>query len=438
VSALGIGGLMFAVLLLLLAARFPIALAMLLVGMGGFVALAGWQPLLAHLKTAPYHRFADYTLSVVPLFVLMGQFAAKAGLSRALFDAAKDWVGHRRGGVAMAAIGACAGFGAVCGSSLATAATMARVALPEMRRQGYAPALATGALAAGGTLGILIPPSIVLVLYAVLAQASVGDLFVAALIPGLVAAAGYALAIEASVRIDPSAAPQGRRAPRAQRIAALAAVWPVLAIFFVIIGGIYGGVFTPTEAAAIGAAATALLALARRRLGRRECIDALLETAVTSGMIYFILFGAEIFNGALALSGLPAELAAFARDAPVAPLVLIIGIVVLYAVLGCVMDSLSMVLLTVPILLPVVTGLDLGLSAEEVVIWFGVLALMAVEVGLITPPVGMNVFVIAGVARDVPMAVIFRGVAPFFISDLVRIGLLIAMPGLSLWLLRLL
>ena len=437
-SAMGIGGLMFLALVALLVARLPIALAMLVAGMGGFVALAGWQPLLAHLKSAPYHRFSDYTLSVVPLFVLMGQFAAKAGLSRALFDAAKDWMGHRRGGVAMAAIGACAGFGAVCGSSLATAATMAQVALPEMRRQGYAPALATGALAAGGTLGILIPPSIVLVLYAVLAQASVGDLFIAALVPGLIAAGGYIAAIAVSVRIDPAAAPRGERASAAQRLASLLATWPVLGIFLLVIGGIYGGAFTPTEAAAIGAAGTAALALARRRLGRKEIVDAILETAVTSGMIYLILFGAEIFNGALALSGLPAWLAALAGDAPLAPVVLIIAIVVLYVILGCLMDSLSMVLLTVPIVLPIVTGLDFGLSPDEVVIWFGVLALMAVEVGLITPPVGMNVFVIAGIARDVPMATIFRGVLPFFISDMLRIALLIAVPGLSLWLLRVL
>jgi len=435
-SGIAVGGALLGGLVLLLIIRVPIAVAMLVAGMAGYAALAGTGPLLGWLKGGAYDRFADYGLSVVPLFVLMGQFAVRAGLSRALFDAAQSWLGHRRGGLALAAVGACAGFGAVCGSSLATAATMAKVALPEMRRHGYPGGLATGTLAAGGTLGILIPPSLVLVLYAVLTEQSVGKMFVAALLPGLLAVLGYMVAASVAARRLGLAAPAPASATARRR--GLATLWPVAAIFALVIGGIYGGWFTPTEGAAVGAGATGLLALARRRLDRAALADCLLETASITAMIFLILLGAEIFNAALALSRLPQIAADAVAGSGWPPLAVVGAILVLFLALGCVMDSLSMILLTVPILFPVVAGLDLGLPAEETAIWFGVLALIAVEVGLITPPVGLNVFVINALARDVPLSASFRGVVPFFLSDLARIALLVAFPSISLGLVRLL
>jgi len=435
-SGIAVGGALLGGLVLLLIIRVPIAVAMLVAGMAGYAALSGTGPLLGWLKGGAYDRFADYGLSVVPLFVLMGQFAVRAGLSRALFDAAQSWLGHRRGGLALAAVGACAGFGAVCGSSLATAATMAKVALPEMRRHGYPGGLATGTLAAGGTLGILIPPSLVLVLYAVLTEQSVGKMFVAALLPGLLAVLGYMVAASVAARRLGLAAPAPASATARRR--GLATLWPVAAIFALVIGGIYGGWFTPTEGAAVGAGATGLLALARRRLDRAALADCLLETASITAMIFLILLGAEIFNAALALSRLPQIAADAVAGSGWPPLAVVGAILVLFLALGCVMDSLSMILLTVPILFPVVAGLDLGLPAEETAIWFGVLALIAVEVGLITPPVGLNVFVINALARDVPLSASFRGVVPFFLSDLARIALLVAFPSISLGLVRLL
>jgi len=435
-SGIAVGGALLGGLVLLLIIRVPIAVAMLVAGMAGYAALSGTGPLLGWLKGGAYDRFADYGLSVVPLFVLMGQFAVRAGLSRALFDAAQSWLGHRRGGLALAAVGACAGFGAVCGSSLATAATMAKVALPEMRRHGYPGGLATGTLAAGGTLGILIPPSLVLVLYAVLTEQSVGKMFVAALLPGLLAVLGYMVAASVAARRLGLAAPAPASATARRR--GLATLWPVASIFALVIGGIYGGWFTPTEGAAVGAGATGLLALARRRLDRAALADCLLETASITAMIFLILLGAEIFNAALALSRLPQIAADAVAGSGWPPLAVVGAILVLFLALGCVMDSLSMILLTVPILFPVVAGLDLGLPAEETAIWFGVLALIAVEVGLITPPVGLNVFVINALARDVPLSASFRGVVPFFLSDLARIALLVAFPSISLGLVRLL
>jgi C4-dicarboxylate transporter DctM subunit len=432
------GAVMFGVLLLMLLARVPIGAAMFATGVLGYVSLAGWPALAGYLKHSAYARYSSYDLAVIPLFLLMGNFATHGGLSRALFSAASALIGHWRGGVAMASIGACAGFGAICGSSLATAATMGQVALPEMRRLNYSPRLATGALAAGGTLGILIPPSVILIVYAIQAQQNIGKLFAAALVPGLLAAIGYAVAVAVYVRLVPQAGPAGPRYAMRERLRALRDVWPVAAIFVVVVGGIYGGVFTPTEAASIGTLGAGLVAFTIGRMRRVQFVECLLSTAQTSAMIFFVLLGADMLNVFLALSQLPVELARWVIDGGFDPLLVLLAILVVYLVLGCLMDSLSMILLTIPIFLPIVLGVDLfGLDATDKAIWFGILALMVVEIGLITPPVGMNVYIVNSMARDVPMIETFRGVAPFLAADVLRIVALVWFPILSLWLVRL-
>ena len=431
-SGLAIGGIGFAALLLLLAFRIPIGISMLAVGVAGYVSIAGTPALLSYLKTETYWRFTNDDLSVVPLFLLMGQFAAKAGISQSLFHAANAWLGHRRGGIAMAAVGGCAGFASISGSSLATAAIMGQVALPELRRYNYAGSLATGALAAGGTLGILIPPSIVLIIYAVMVEANVATLFQAAFIPGVLAAIGYILAIAIVVRVNPEAGPAGIKAAAAAQWAALVDIWPVLVIFLLVMGGIYVGIFTPTEAAAVGAVGTFLIAVTKGRMRLEGTIDALLGTAQTTAMIFLILLGAAVFNAFLGFSQLPILAADYFQNSGLAPLVVLLGMIALYLVLGFVMDSLSMILLTVPIFWPIIAGLDFGLGPEETKLWFGIITLIVVEVGLITPPVGLNVFVINSMARDVPMIETFKGVIPFLASDAVRVVLIIAFPTLTL------
>ena len=429
-----LGLLSFPILFLCMLIRIPIGLAMLLTGGAGYIFLNGWTPLLAFLQTGPYYSFSNYSLSVIPMFLLMGQFATQSGMSRSLFDAAQTWLGHHRGGVAMAAITACAGFGSICGSSLATAASMGQVALPEMRKQQYSGALATGALAAGGTLGILIPPSIILVIYAILTEQNVASLFAAALIPGLLAFIGYLLTIWCFVSLNPTAGPVNPKASKQQRLRALKDVWPVIFIFTVVIGGIYSGWFTPTEGAAVGMVCTALLALVRKRLNASSLIDAIKGTASASGMIFLILLGAEMFNIFLALTQLPTVTADFIASLHFPPIIVLIIILLLYLILGCMMDSLSMILLTIPVFFPVISQLDFGLTPDQTVIWFGILALTVVEMGLITPPVGMNVYIINSMAGDVPMSETFSGVLPFLLSDLLRVGLLISFPTLCLWL----
>jgi tripartite ATP-independent transporter DctM subunit len=422
----------FAILLVLLALRIPIGVAMLSVGMVGYVSIAGEKALLSYLKTETYWRFSTETLSVVPLFLLMGQFAAKAGLSQALFSAAYTWLGHFRGGIAMASIGGCAGFGAISGSSLATAATMGQVALPELRRFNYSGALATGTLAAGGTLGILIPPSVVLIIYAVMVEANVATLFQAAFIPGILAALGYIAAIAIVVRVNPEAGPAGERATRAERWGALWDIWPVLVIFVLVMGGIYAGFFTPTEGAGVGAIGTFLIAVTRGGMRLQGFIEALLGTAKTTGMIFLILLGAAIFNAFLGFSELPINAADFFGNSGLSAFTILLGMIVLYIVLGFVMDSLSMIFLTIPIFWPIIAGLDFGLGPEETKLWFGIVTLIVVEMGLITPPVGLNVFIINSMARDVPMIETFKGVIPYFISDIIRVAILIAFPVITL------
>lgn len=438
-SNLEIGLWSFPVLLGLIFLRVPIGLSMLLVGLGGSYAINGTTLMgFAQLKNQTYGTFSSYSLSIIPLFLLMGQFATLGGLSTALFKAAEAWLGHRKGGVAMAAVGACAGFGAICGSSLATAATMGQVALPELKRYGYSPALSTGALAAGGTLGILIPPSVILVIYAILTEQNIAKLFVAALLPGLLAAFGYMIAIAIYVRVTPQSGGVRDRMAYGPRFRALVPVWPALLVFLAVVGGIYLGVFTPTEAAAIGAFGTGLIALFNRGLTFASLRQAILATASSTGMIFFIILGAAVFNGFLALSQLPQELALYVLEQGISAWAVLFGILILYLLFGCVMDSLSMILLTVPIFFPIVSGLDFGMSSEEFALWFGILVLIVVEVGLITPPVGMNLFVINSMDKSTPMSATYRGVLPFVLTDLIRVGILLAFPLITLALVRLL
>jgi len=423
-----------AMLLVLLVIRVPVAVAMITVGVGGYVSLSGWAALLNYAKTSVYYAFSNYDLSVVPMFLLMSQFASKAGLSRALFEAANTFLGHRRGGVAMAAVGGCAGFGAICGSSLATAATMAQVALPELKRYNYSGALATGALAAGGTLGILIPPSVVLVIFAIAVEANIVTMFQAALVPGLLAAAGYLIAISVYVRVKPESGPVGRRAEAGERTRALVETWPVIVIFAVVIGGIYLGVFTPTEGAAFGAFGTAVIAFWRGGLRLDGFLDCVRGAAVSTGMIFMILMGADFFNAFLGFSRMPLELADWIAASGLAPIVILMLMILIYLLLGCVMDSLAMILLTVPVFWPVIAGLDFGMPEGDLKMWFGIIVLIVVEVGLITPPVGLNVFVINSMAPGVRLKETFLGVLPFLASDAIRVALLILFPAITLWL----
>jgi C4-dicarboxylate transporter, DctM subunit len=427
-----IGATGFGVLLILIALRVPIGVAMLAVGLTGYTSIAGTTAVLSFLKTEMYWRFSSSDLSVIPLFLMMGHFAARAGITAALFRAAAAWIGHLRGGLAMAAVGGCAAFGTISGSSLATAAMMGQVALPELRRYKYSGAFATGALAAGGTLGILIPPSIVLIIFAIMVEANIVTLFQAGFLPGIMAAAGYIVTIAIVARIDPAAGPAAPRATSEQRRGALGQVWTVIVIFLVVMGGIYTGIFTPTEGAAVGAVATFLVAVTYGGMRWRGFLDALVETAATSAMIFLILLGAGVFNAFLGFSRLPLWTADFFQNSGLSPYTVMLGMIFLYLVFGCVMDSLAMILITIPIFWPIIAALDFGLGPDDLKVWFGIITLSVVEIGLITPPVGLNVFVINSLAKDVPMSETFRGVIPFLMSDAVRVTLIVTIPWLSL------
>jgi C4-dicarboxylate transporter DctM subunit len=438
-SGVAIALLLFGGMLLLMALRVPIAMAMMVPGVVGYVFISGWPSLLNALKGLAFARLANYDLTVIPLFLLMGAFASQGGLSRSLFQAGNALIGHFRGGLAMAAVLACAAFGSICGSSVATAATMAKVALPEMRAMNYSGRLSTGALAAGGTLGIMIPPSVILVLYAILAEQNIAKLFAAALIPGLIATLGYCLAIAVYVRFKPEDGPPSQKHSRGELVAALKNVWPVAAVFLIVFGGIYTGWFTPTEAAAIGAAATFVVAILRGELDLAGIKSCFYDTAMTSGMIFMLFLGADILNSTLALSQFPSALSGVIENSGLPPIAVIAGILIFYVVLGCVMDEISMILLTLPIFLPTVAGLELfDLNPSDKLIWFGILVLMVVEIGLIMPPVGLNVYVINSLARDIPIRDTYLGVMPFIASDFIRTALLLAFPALSLWLVKVL
>ena len=430
-------GLMFVAMLLLMAARVPIWAAMFLPGAAAYVWLSGLGPLLAFLKGLAFARFSIYDLSVVPLFLLMGHLATQSGLSAGLFRAAAAFVGHWRGGLAQASVLASAAFGSVCGSSVATAATIAQVALPEMRRYRYDGGFATATLAAGGTLGILIPPSVVLVLYSILTEQNIAKLFAAALIPGVLAAALYCTAIAVFMRVRPHLGPPEARVPLRGRLTVLAGVVPVTAIFLVVLGGIYGGIFTVTEAAAIGVLLTAVAGFAARQLTAKRVVQALLITAQTTGAIFMIFVGADMLNGALALTQMPALVADLIAHADLSPVLVVIAVLLFYIVLGGVMDEMSMLLLTLPVVFPAVMQLPLfGLGTEDKALWFGVLLLTVVNIGLIAPPVGLNVYVVGMQARDVPVAQTYRYVFVFLAADALRLALLVALPALSLWLVQ--
>ena len=427
--------LIFGIMLVLMAVRVPIAISMFTAGAVGYVAQAGWLPLANFLNTQAFARFASYDLSVIPLFILMGNFATQGGISKALFEVASSLMSRFRGGLAMAAVMASAAFGAICGSSVATAATITSVALPEMKRHGYSGRLATGTLAAGGTLGILVPPSVPLVIYAILAEQNIAKLFAAAMVPGLIAMTGYMIAIAIYVRLVPGHAPEHDDAPRLTGRAALG-VLPIAIIFTIVFGGIYGGLFTPTEGAAVGAAATFVAALLRGEMSWRKFRHCFYATAEGSAMIFMIFLGADLMNAALALTQVPNQLAAVVAGWGLSPLMVVGAILLFYVVLGAVMDELSMILLTIPIFFPLVMGLDFGLPKESVAIWFGIMVLMTVGFGLLAPPVGLNVYIVNGMARDVPIGESYRGVVPFLISDTLRTLLLLFFPSISLWLVK--
>ncbi len=454
-----VGAAGLAVFFLLLILRMPVGLAMIVVGIGGNYALSvvapflRFEPYLKSFKTLLWSNVANYDLSVVPLFILMGYLASHANLSRDLFQGMNAIMGRVRGGVAVAAIGACAGFGAVCGSSLATASTMGRVALPELRRLHYDPRLATGALAAGGTLGILIPPSVALVIYAIIVEASIIEMFQAAVLPGILAVLFFIVVIMLQVRLRPRLAPEAGGMAPDQRKEALRRLVPVTVIFGAIIVGLGLGLFTPTPAAALGVFAILVYGFLRReradRLTIRSLGDSLLETAVTAGMIYFILFGAEVLKGFFTRANLPVALSEWAATSGLHPWTVLVLMLAILILLGCVMESLAMILVVVPFFWPTLLELNggdyvgaadavYGVGPEELKIWFGILALIVVELGLITPPVGLNVFIIHALAKDTPMGETFKGVMPFFAIEILRVVLLLAFPALILTLPRLL
>ncbi len=427
----------FAALIGLIGLRMPVGMAMLVVGIGGYVSMSSGINFLNYIKTTPYFLFANYTITVIPLFVLMGALAEQSGLARDLFTAARSCLGHRKGGLAMAVIGACTGFGAICGSSVATTATFGRSALPELERYGYAGALSTGTIAAGGTLGILIPPSVVLVVYAIATEQNIAKLFQAALVPGLLAALLYCIAVAVVARRNPGLAPVLPRMPWRERVPALLAVWPTLMVAVVVLGGIHAGLFTPTEGASVGVVAMLLTGLILRKLDLERILRSLRLTAGTTAMIFLILLGGEVFNAFLALTQMTTGLADWMSGLGLsAPMVL--GLLLLsYILLGAVMDELAMIILTLPIYFPLVQGLDLGMSPDDAAIWFGVLVLIVVGIGLTAPPMGLNVFVINSIASHVPLAATYRGVMPYVAADLLRLALVFFFPMIALGLVRL-
>ncbi len=418
----------FVVLFALMLLRVPVGMAMGLVGVCGFGYLSGWNPALKLIGQTYIRTVTDYNFGVIPMFMLMGALVTVSGMSRELFRSANAMIGHLRGGLGVATILACGGFAAVCGSSVATAATFSTVAYPEMRRHNYPQSFSTGVIAAGGTLGIIIPPSTVLAVYAILTQQDIGKLFIAGVIPGLLALLMYILTISVIVWFQPNLLPAGENKPWSERLASLKEVWGPLTLFIFVMVGLYAGLFTPTEAGGVGAIGALLIGLARGKLGKAELLEALLSATRTSAAVFTVLIGALIFGYFLTITQVPQNVTEFLTNLGVGKYGVLALIMLMYLILGCLMDAMAMIILTVPIIYPVI--LQLGFDP----IWFGIIVVMVVELGLIHPPVGMNVFVIKSVIKDVSFSTIFKGVLPFIAMDLLRLVILIAFPILSLWL----
>jgi C4-dicarboxylate transporter DctM subunit len=421
-----------AAMLVLAFLRMPVAFAMAIPGFVGLGLIRGWPAAMSSTASVIYDAGFQYTLSVIPLFILMGNFVARAGMAHELFRAAYAFIGHLRGGLAMSTIVACAGFGAICGSSIATAATMAKVAYPSMRRFRYSDRLATGSIAAGGTLGILIPPSVIMVIYGIMTETNIGALFAAGVLPGILATVLLCLAVVYVTWRDAAAGPPGERSSWRERGAALRGIWPVILLFAFVMGGIYGGVFTAAEGAGCGAFGAFVFALVRRALTWRVFVEVLAESARTTAMLFLILIGAFIFASFVNFTSLPDDLKGFVAQFALHPLWVIIAICAIYVLLGTAMEELSMILLTVPVFFPLVV--HLGFDP----LWFGIIVVVVVEIGLISPPVGMNIFVLRTLLPHVPTGTIFAGVTPFMIADVIRLAILVAFPAISLWLPKLL
>ena len=418
----------FIALFALLFAGFPIAFALFLIGFSGTAAILGWQAATAMLGQITFDTVRNYNLATLPLFILMGNFVARARLSNELYDAAYAFMGHRRGGLGMATVLACGGFASVCGSSMATAATMARVAMPSMRAYGYADSLATASIAAGGTLGILIPPSVIMVIYGIMTNTDIGALFIAGVVPGIIGIIGYIGAVAWTVLRHPEAGPAGERSDWRQRLRSLRNIWGIAALFLLVLGGIYFGVFTPIEAAGIGAFGAFLFAVFRGTLSFGELRDVLAESTRTSAVMLTVLIGAVLYNNFLDVSGFTKVLQSAVTTFGIEPMVVIWMIVLVYLILGCMLESLSMVLLTVPVFFPLVT--TLGFDP----VWFGIIVVVVTEISLITPPVGFNVFMLHSILPEVPVTTMFRGLVPFIAADLLRLALYIYVPWVVLFL----
>ena len=412
----------------LMALRVPIGVAMGIAGVAGFAALSGLTPGLNLLANVPLSVLTDYNLIVIPMFILMGAFASHSGMSAELFAAGRAWLHHRRGGLALASVAACGGFSAINGSSVATAATMTQVALPEMRRAGYEPGISAGLIAAGGTLGIMIPPSVILVLYGIMTEVDITALFAAGVIPGLMAVVFYSVVVAIIARVKPEWMPRGERHGWAERFASLKPLWAVVVLFVFVLGGIYGGLFTVQEAAGVGATGTLVIGMARGRLRWPQIKEALISALRVSSAIMTIVVGAYLFGYFLTITQFTQNAVEFLVNLPIGPYGVLALIMLGYLVLGAVMDELAMILLTVPIVFPAMV--HLGFDP----VWFGVIVVMAVTFGMICPPVGMNVFVINSIARDLSLGHIYRGTMPFIAADVVRLFILCAFPSLSLWL----
>ncbi len=426
-SPAAIGYLGIFVLLVLILARMHIGISMGLVGFVGFAWIVGWEPALGLIRTVPYTTFASHGMSVIPLFILMGSFAFVAGMSEDLYRTVHKLFGHLRGGLAMATVAACACFAAISGSSLATAATLGKVAMPEMKKYNYDPSLATGSIAAGGSIGILIPPSIILIIYGIITEQSIGKLFLAGFIPGVLEAVFYIITIVVITRKNPELGPPGPRTSAREKFLAFLKTWEVIALFVCVIGGIYLGIFTPTEAAGVGAFCTFMFSVLKGKMTWEKFKTSLADTTQTTGMLFLIVLGAMMLGYFFSVTRLPFELASLVAELPVNRYVILILILLLVLVLGCLMDSLAIILLTIPVFYPLI--LKLGFNP----IWFGIIVVRVTEMGLITPPVGLNVFVIQGITKE-PMETVFRGVFPFLIADICEIVLLICIPQLSLFL----